>query len=98
MNLLLDTQAFLWWLADDPDLDAEARDAIGDPSSVVHVSAVSLRELSIKQALGKLEVESADLAAEVPANDFIELPITGRHALEAGSLRATTTTRLIACR
>jgi len=86
VNLLLDTHAFLWWLSDDPELRAEARAAIADPSSIVHVSAASLWEISIKQALGKLEVESADLAAEVPANGFVELPITGRHALDAGSL------------
>ena len=86
MNLLLDTHAFLWWLADDPNLGVEARKAIRDPSSIVHVSAVSLWEISIKQALGKLEVENEDLVAEVAANDFVELSITGRHALEAGSL------------
>lgn len=86
MNLLLDTHAFLWWLADDPTLSGEARDAIGERSAIVHVSAASLWEISIKQALGKLEVESPDLAAEIMANGFIELPITGRHALKAGSL------------
>ena len=86
MNLLLDTHVFLWWLADDPALDAEARQAIRDPAAIVHVSAASLWEISIKEALGKLDVESADLAAEVPANGFVELAISGRHALAAGAL------------
>lgn len=86
MNLLLDTHAFLWWLADDPRLGAEARREISDPASIVHVSAASLWEIAIRQALGKLQVESADLAAEVTANGFVELAITGRHALEAGAL------------
>jgi PIN domain nuclease of toxin-antitoxin system len=86
MNLLLDTHAFLWWLADDPALRKEARQAVADPSAIVHVSATTLWEISIKRALGKLEVESPDLAAEIPANGFVELAITGRHALAAGSL------------
>lgn len=86
MNLLLDTHAFLWWLADDPTLSGEARNAIGERSAIVYVSAASLWEISIKQALGKLKVESPDLAAEITANGFVELPITGRHALEAGAL------------
>ena len=30
MRLLLDTDAFLWWVADDPALSATARDAIAD--------------------------------------------------------------------
>lgn len=86
MNLLLDTHAFLWWLADDPALGTEARRSIGDPAAIVHVSAASLWEISIKQALGKLDVESPDLAEEVSANGFVELPVTGRHALAAGAL------------
>lgn len=86
MNLLLDTHAFLWWLADDPKLGERARQAIADGSALVHVSAATLWEIAIKQALGKLNVESADLAAEIPANGFVELPITGRHALRAGGL------------
>jgi PIN domain nuclease of toxin-antitoxin system len=86
VNLLLDTHAFLWWLADDPKLGERARQAIADGSALVHVSAATLWEIAIKQALGKLNVESADLAAEIPANGFVELPITGRHALRAGGL------------
>lgn len=86
MNLLLDSHTFLWWLADDPKLGKRARQAIADGSTLVHVSAATLWEIAIKQALGKLEVESADLAAEIPANGFVELPITGSHALRAGAL------------
>jgi PIN domain nuclease of toxin-antitoxin system len=86
VNLLLDTHTFLWWLADDPKLGERARQAIADGSALVHVSAATLWEIAIKQALGKLKVESADLAAEIPANGFVELPITGRHALRAGAL------------
>jgi len=86
VRLLLDSHAFCWWLADDPKLAAAARQAVADPSSVVHVSAATVWELSIKASLGKLRLEGADLLEEVEANDFVELPITARHAAAAASL------------
>ena len=86
MKLLLDSHAFLWWLAEDPKLGAGARKAVSDPSSIVHVSAATVWELSIKASLGKLDLDGADLAEEIEENDFLELPITARHSAAAASL------------
>ncbi len=86
MRLLLDTHVFLWWLADDPGLRPAAREAIADPDTIVHVSAVTVWELTIKAALGRIDVVGADLAGEIAANDFVELPFTARHAVRAGGL------------
>ena len=86
MKLLLDSHAFLWWLTEDPKLKAEARQAVADPASVVYVSAATVWELSIKAALGKLDLDGADLAEEIEANDFVELPVTARHSLAAAAL------------
>lgn len=86
MKLLLDTHAFLWWLEDDPRLSLEARRAITAASSLVHVSAASVWEISIKAALGKLDLPGVDLLDEIPANGFLELAITARHARAAGAL------------
>jgi len=47
VNLLLDTHALLWWLADSPQLSAKARSAIGR-ASTVYVSAATVWEISIK--------------------------------------------------
>lgn len=55
-DLLLDTHVVLWWLADDPRLGTEAREAIGS-SAAVHVSAASTWEVAIKIAIGKLELD-----------------------------------------
>ena len=41
-RLLLDTHAFLWWLDDNPKLEQEAREALADNTSLVHVSAVTI--------------------------------------------------------
>jgi PIN domain nuclease of toxin-antitoxin system len=86
VKLLLDSHAFLWWLAEDLKLSAEARQAVADPSSTVHVSAATVWELSIKASLGKLDLDGADLLEEIETNDFIELPMTARHSLAAATL------------
>lgn len=84
MRLLLDTHALLWWLAGDSGLDGSAAEAIAE-AAFVAVSAASAWEIGIKQAIGKLRGPD-DLAAELTANGFTELPVTVAHALAAGAL------------
>ncbi len=86
MRLLLDSHAFLWWLEESPKLSSGARQAVADPSSTVHVSAATVWELSIKAALGKLDLDGADLVEELAENDFVELPMTARHSVAAAAL------------
>lgn len=85
MTLLLDTHALLWWLADDPALKPAARTAIRTAGTQVYVSAATAWEISIKQALGKLEAPE-DLEAALRANRLQPLPITVAQALAAGQL------------
>jgi PIN domain nuclease of toxin-antitoxin system len=73
--LLLDAHALLWWLADDPTLDAGSRSSIADPSSDVLVSAATVWEIGIKRALGKLEAPDG-LPDAIDATGFIGLPVT----------------------
>ena len=53
MNVLLDTHAFLWWIAGD-SIPQLAGNAIRDPNNVVWFSAASAWEITIKANLGKL--------------------------------------------
>lgn len=85
MNLLLDTHALLWWLADDPVLSDVAAAVISDEDNRVFVSAASAWEISIKSALGKLDVPG-DLLGAVADSDLEPLAITFEHALVAGAL------------
>lgn len=85
MRLLLDTHVFLWWLSDDPRLDADRRRAIADPDALVHVSAASIWEIAIKEALGRIEV-GEDFGEEIERGGFLELPVSAAHALAAGRL------------
>lgn len=89
MNLLLDTHAFLWWLADDPALPRTARVAIAAPATRVHVSAATAWEITTKHRLGKLPgagLVAADVGAEIAAEGFAELPVSLRHAERAGAM------------
>ncbi|MDX9767776.1 MAG: type II toxin-antitoxin system VapC family toxin [Ectothiorhodospiraceae bacterium] len=84
-RVLLDTHAFLWWLADDPSLGAVARAVIADGRNEIYLSAASVWEISIKQALGKLEAPD-DLEKVAENENFIRLPISLFHAESAGKL------------
>lgn len=89
MRLLLDTHAFLWWLAGSSRLPLAARRAIADESNHVLVSAASAWELTTKHRLGKLP--GADAIADritdaIAEQGFEELPITVDDAARAGAL------------
>jgi PIN domain nuclease of toxin-antitoxin system len=85
VKLLLDSHALLWWLAEDPTLKVTASDAIADPTSTVFVSAATVWEITIKQALGKLDAPS-DLVSQVEQNRCEPLSITIAHGYAAGIL------------
>jgi PIN domain nuclease of toxin-antitoxin system len=85
VNLLLDTHALLWWMADDPRLDASAREAIADAGNSVHVSAVTLWEMAIKHGLGKLSLPE-DFDEVLAAQGFHELPVRWEHARQNRAL------------
>ena len=53
MRLLLDTHAFLWFLLDDPQLSATARDLIADPNNDIEISPATYWEIAIKISIGK---------------------------------------------
>ena len=87
MNLLLDTHTLIWALEDNPSLSELARVAIVDGENMVFVSAVSVWEISIKKALGKLEAPDT-LLDEIERIRFTPLDITLEHADRAGKLPA----------
>ena len=85
MRLLLDTHVFLWWWADDKRLTAGEREAIRDPDNDVYLSAASVWEIVIKQALGRLHApEPASVAALRLGLE--PLPITFEHAEATAAL------------
>jgi PIN domain nuclease of toxin-antitoxin system len=82
--LLLDTHVVLWWLEDDARLSRSARESIAAEARV-SVSAVTVWEIAIKKALGKL-MPPVNWPDEIIEFGFDPLPITFDHAVEAGAL------------
>jgi PIN domain nuclease of toxin-antitoxin system len=76
--LLLDSQALLWLLDDNPRLGPRARQAITSAQGV-HVSAATVWELTIKTMPGKLSVP-AGLPARLTTQGLELLAITAGHA------------------
>jgi PIN domain nuclease of toxin-antitoxin system len=89
LDLLLDTHAFLWWIAGDPALSSAARHAIDDPGNCIFVSAASAWEIATKVRIGKLPHAASivlNLAAVVAGQGFKSLPIRFEHGQAAGTL------------
>lgn len=85
MKLLLDTHIYLWWLDDPAQIANDARIVITNPRNHVFVSAASIIEITIKQALGKLKV-SEPPETNLEACRFRELPLKIAHAAAFRSL------------
>ena len=56
MKYLLDTHAFLWTLLDDEQLSKKAAKVIQKPDNDIYVSVITFWEISLKHAIGKLEL------------------------------------------
>jgi PIN domain nuclease of toxin-antitoxin system len=86
MRLLLDTQVFLWWLADSRKLTRATRDRI-EAADEVYVSAASIVECEAKIAAGLLEADTEEVARGIRGSGFLELPVRVRAAAAAASLK-----------
>jgi PIN domain nuclease of toxin-antitoxin system len=86
MRVLLDTHALLWWLADDPALGEKARGQIAEPDNVILVSAASLWEIAVKQGLGKIKADIAEIEMAIAAQGMLRLGIDADHLIELVSL------------
>ena len=89
MRVLLDTHAFLWWVADSRRLSELARDAIRNETNAIAVSAVSAWEIATKHRLGRLpEADglAGDIRGAIVGQGFAELPVSVTDAERAGRL------------
>lgn len=89
MKLLLDTQAFLWFVMGDEQLSHIAQAAIEDEANDLYISSASLWEMAIKVSLGKLILtESFEtlITEQLELNGIGVLGITIPHVTEVASL------------
>lgn len=79
MNCLLDTHALLWALFDPARLGSKAAESMLDRGATVSVSVVSFWEISLKHAMGKLELSGVtpdDFPLLTRQSGFDILPIS----------------------
>jgi PIN domain nuclease of toxin-antitoxin system len=83
MKLLLDTHTFLWFILDDKNLSLKVKNLIEDEKNEIFLSIVSLWEISIKTALGKLEINGsyATVINDVIENNLEILPLDFAHTV-----------------
>jgi PIN domain nuclease of toxin-antitoxin system len=90
VKLLLDTHLLLWAAGKPDRLSNSARLLIQDAESQLLFSAASLWEIAIKRGLDRADfrVEPALLRRGLIDNGYVELPVTGLHALAIDTLPA----------
>ncbi|WP_438021812.1 type II toxin-antitoxin system VapC family toxin [Sorangium sp. So ce233] len=89
MRLLVDTHAFLWFLANDPQLSAEAKRSLEEPANDLVMSVASPWEIAIEVSLGKLSIPGdveAFIGRLMMMNDIALLDITLRHVARVSVL------------
>jgi PIN domain nuclease of toxin-antitoxin system len=89
LRLLLDTHTFLWADTQDPRLSAVAREALEDTSNQIVLSVVSVLELAIKSANGRLDLGEpvhTYLQRRLTAHSLEVLPVEFPHAVRVASL------------
>ena len=85
MKILLDTHIFLWMLTSPERLNDKRRYELETPANEVFLSAMSIAELMIKHAIGKIEVEFDPL--EMAKEMRLEiLSFSGDHAMLLGKM------------
>jgi len=74
---LLDTHTLLWMQDDNKTLSTTAREILEDSRCSLYLSVASLWEISIKQSLGKLQLEYTldELSESCLSNNILILPI-----------------------
>jgi PIN domain nuclease of toxin-antitoxin system len=89
MRLLLDTQAFLWFVTDDPHLSARAKALIEDPANERYLSVASAWEIAIKVSIGKMTLTRPVvpfLTQHLAVNSVTLMPIELAHLGEVATL------------
>jgi PIN domain nuclease of toxin-antitoxin system len=90
--MLLDTHTLIWALGSGQTkrLSTKVKRALEEPGIEVFVSSMSIWEMGIKYRLGKLsdaEYILGDIENHLDAANFLELPFTLVHGLEAASIQ-----------
>jgi PIN domain nuclease of toxin-antitoxin system len=82
VRLLLDTAVLIYAVESPERLSKRAAAALKNAYNVLELSTISLAEIAIKAALGKLKLSAATVRQAVQDLDIRTLPYTAEHAFE----------------
>src|SRR5258708_928755 len=80
MRLLIDTVTFIWAVGSPERISKKAMRSLQHSQAKREMSAISLSEIAIKQALGKLDLTAQDAMAGIADLKIRVLPYTADHA------------------
>jgi len=89
VRILLDTQIWLWMLSDPDRLSGEGRRTLEDAGNDLLLSAASTWEISIKSAIGKLQLPGLPekvVPRMIRQTMVTPLPVHHSHTLRVASL------------
>lgn len=88
MKILIDTQAFIWFVEDDRQLPSKIKDELENIENTIILSIASLWEMTIKMSLDKLKIscDIEEMIEKVYKNGFEILPILPNHIIKLSSL------------
>jgi PIN domain nuclease of toxin-antitoxin system len=86
MRVLLDTVAFLFAIGDPDRLSRKARTVMGDPANRRELSVISLAEIAMKNAAGKLNLSREDAVEALSRLQVSMLPYVEAQVLELMTL------------
>lgn len=85
MNSLIDTHTFLWSVSDPDRLGKKARTVLEDPNNSIWISVVSFWEISLKHAVGKLDLVNVLPEAFPDIAKQMQFEVLNLSALEAAT-------------
>jgi PIN domain nuclease of toxin-antitoxin system len=78
--VLLDTVTFLWSVKEPERVSKKAMAILAEPETEREISAISLSEMAIKWAIGKLGISRSEVEQGVVDLELRVLPFNGVHA------------------
>jgi len=88
MRILIDTQAFIWFVENDKQLPVNIKKELEDSGNSILVSIASLWEMTIKMSLDKLQLSCGieEMIDRIYQNGFEILPILPFHIIKLSEL------------
>ena len=88
MRILIDTQAFIWFVENDKQIPVKMKKYLENPENTIIVSIASLWEMTIKMSLGKLflSCDIKEMTEKIYNNGFEILPILPEHIIKLSTL------------